>query len=291
MQFNDRFCEWASSDRAARFWYALFGVIALIFIGCVWELAWGGGRTFIDQRVVTPVSQSHREVSVQCSACHEAIVSVHSSDTAGNIAATYEQAFAQSGQAFDSSIKVNSAPDSVRAFTLPFLLNFGEGAKLYTACVSENGFAWLVPPSQGCPAVLAFKDEIPSDDVLLSDYSDLRYNGTWEGEPLWGDLWGSALTAAGRADLKPPYSLGKSAAAVAFVWYSLAYVDGPGTVTTEVLLVDRGQGDFDLQFNSTDATTRGPHGFTLGRNQHVVRHATGQTPTTFCFRSGRASQC
>lgn len=196
--------------------------------------------------------------------------------------------FASAGQGFQATAVLPAAPDSVRQVLIPFPLNIGAGARWFFLCVSENGFVWLLPVASAgaCPAFLAFAAEIPARDFILADYSDLKYARIEDDE-----LDGTTDIATGLASARTPYRLNAAAPALAVVWYEQPYVAG-GETTQQILLIDRARGDFDLMLNQEGPpASAGWHGFSLGSNQLLVRHADASVPDRFCFRNGGAHAC
>lgn len=197
--------------------------------------------------------------------------------------------FAGSGQAYANTTIVPLAPDAVLEALMPFKLNFGDGVHFYMSCVSENGFMWLlaVGGDKHCPSRLSFSQTVPASDVLFADYADLASHRDAPDE-----LDGTIDFATGVADWSAPYQIDSAKSAATVVWYEVPYVGYPGVTSQQILFIDEGDGDFDIEFNWQDTpVTHGLHGFSLGRWSYVVRNVTGSTQSRFCFRRGIARGC
>jgi len=176
---------------------------------------------------------------------------------------------------------------------VPFKLKFSSGSKAnYYACVSENGFLRFKKVSSGhCPQSLPFAPLVDDGDYIASDYSNLA-NARLDLD----ELDGAAVASVGVYDPASPFDLEEASEAIGFTWYDMPYVDGPGIYAGQVILTNRDNGNFDLEFNFGEAGggaiywPQGVQGFRLGPN--VLYRAPGSsidTDVIFCFRGGVAS--
>lgn len=96
-------------------------------------------------------------------------------------------------------------------------------------------------------------------------------------------------------DLPNPatYDINNALDAYRFTWLGVCQTcTGSDTVSFQVLLIDRKNGDFDLDFNYGGGTSTGLFGYTLGSNTLPLAASTfnGIGPD-YCFRSGVGSLC
>lgn len=141
--------------------------------------------------------------------------------------------------------------------TTSFMLNIGEpgGAQFYDFCFNPNGFIALAPAGgAGCT-----DSATPTGDFIAPYLSSTLAP---EGNSSW---------SAGFVDSTAPYVLdGSTPQAYRFIWE-----DFTAGLETELMLLDRGSGNFDIEFrygNDAISGTEGGappgglQGFTLGSN-------------------------
>ena len=109
---------------------------------------------------------------------------------------------------------------------VPFALNFGTGAASYDFCFNPNGFVSFVASGAGCAFSAA-----PSGDYVAVFSTAL----TTGGNTLW---------STGLIDTAAPYVAADTVPAMRFIWDA---TDGSAnSILTELMLIDRGGGSFDL---------------------------------------------
>ena len=108
--------------------------------------------------------------------------------------------------------------------------------------------------------------------------------------------WGAGkIDPALLDDLPNPstYDINNALDAYRFTWLGVCQTcTGSDVVSFQVLLIDRKNGDFDLDFNYGSGKSTGQMGFALGGNQLALAQSTfnGVGPD-YCFRSGVGSVC
>lgn len=172
--------------------------------------------------------------------------------------------------------------------TIPFLLNIGAGAASYGFVYDARGQATFV--GSGGAATGNFIAPLRSATAFQPDSSG-------SGLMVWG---------AGRVDplrlLASPapgqtYDIANALQVFRFSWVNVCPVtgacDGSDSVSFQALLINRGSGDFDLDFNygvqrSIPSDAFG--GFTLDNNVRTIAGFTSPGPD-FCFRGGVVGAC
>ncbi|MEJ0086698.1 MAG: PEP-CTERM sorting domain-containing protein [Pseudomonadota bacterium] len=163
--------------------------------------------------------------------------------------------------------------------TISFQLNFGSGAQLYDYCMNANGFVAFVASGSGCGA-----SDTPSGDYVAAFFAPLAVGG-------------NTLRGSGLVDSSAPYAAGDAAAAYRFIWE--ASDSTSSAVLAELLLLDRGAGNFDLLFGygsdafGVDGT---PGGGTqvvqLGSNSNSLAGPfSSTTDYGFSFSGGTCAGC
>jgi len=173
---------------------------------------------------------------------------------------------------------------------MPFQLNFGSGATQYDFSFSENGFVSFVAPGSNAGSVVPpaanyvapyaadFVDRFDLFDSNFPDFSVVAYWGT------------------GRLDTGPgPYGDDPSVAplAIRFTWSGMCPAADPTCASAlpssfQTVLINRGNGDFDLELNGDRPSPVTAGGFALGGN--LLGSIDATTPD-FCFRAGRGIRC
>jgi len=173
--------------------------------------------------------------------------------------------------------------------TIPFLLNIGAGAASYGFVYDARGQATFV--SSGGAATGNFIAPLRSATAFRPDSSG-------SGLMVWG---------AGRVDplrlLASPtpgqtYDIANALQVFRFSWVNVCPVtgacDGTDSVSSQALLINRGGGDFDLNFNYGRLQSSIPSdafgGFTLDANLRTIAAFTSPGPD-FCFRGGVVGAC
>ena len=163
---------------------------------------------------------------------------------------------------------------------VPFALNFGTGSASYDFCFNQNGFVSFVASGGGCAFGAA-----PSGDYVAVFSTAL----TTGGNTLW---------STGSIDTVAPYVTTETVPAMRFVWDA---TDGAAnSILTELLLIDRGGGSFDLDlrygsdlFGIDGAPATGQQGLSLGANVAALVNGPFATATdyTFSFVNGVCAAC
>ncbi len=183
----------------------------------------------------------------------------------------------------DSFSTVGSSTVSV-----PILLNIGAGAQNYRFSLDVGGRVVLLDGSGNA----------------TSDYIAPLYHpaSTFTPDPGIG---GFIAFGAGQIDPSiltgtptPPFDLSNALTVYRFLWRNVCspLCSGSGLDDTnfEAVLIDRGNGDFDLDFNYGDpqgpAPTGAIGGFLLGLNEAAFTSFTSPGPD-YCFRGGVGSLC
>lgn len=188
------------------------------------------------------------------------------------------------GVAFDSNGENFAFSDSHfganASGAVPFALNFGTGAANYDFCFNQNGFVSFVASGSGCAFGAA-----PAGDFIAVFSTALTTGGN--------TLWSSGLI-----DTAAPYVAGEAVPAMRFIWDA---TDGAlNQILTELVLIDRGAGNFDLdlRYGSTSfgvdgAPATGQQGLTLGANLVALVNGPFATATdyTFSFVNGVCATC
>jgi hypothetical protein len=175
--------------------------------------------------------------------------------------------FASNGEMFalsDSHFGANASG------AVPFALNFGTGAASYDFCFNQNGFVSFVASGGGCAFGAA-----PSGD-FVSVFSTALTTG---GNTLW---------STGSVDTVAPYLTTETVPAMRFIWDA---TDGAAnSILTELLLIDRGGGSFDLDlrygsdlFGIDGAPATGQQGLSLGSNLVALVNGPFATATDYAF--------
>jgi hypothetical protein len=188
------------------------------------------------------------------------------------------------GVAFDSNGENFAFADSHfganATGAVPFALNFGTGAASYDFCFNQNGFVSFVASGAGC----AFGAS-PSGDYVAVFSTALTTGGN--------TLWSSGLI-----DTAAPFVAGEAAPAMRFIWDATDGAANP--ILTELVLIDRGGGSFDLdlRYGSTSfgidgAPATGQQGLSLGSNLVALVNGPFATATdyTFSFVNGVCATC
>jgi hypothetical protein len=164
--------------------------------------------------------------------------------------------FAFSGEAWTTDTFVDLSNDGFATGAVSFALNLGSGAADYDFCFSENGFVSFTPTGTGgCNSLI----ETQTNYIA----------------PFSADLTPANSTATfysvGRVDTASPFDLSTTFPAMRFTWNPVT-VGGSDPFSTQVVLLDRGGGDFDIELNygrfAGDTTPAGGlQGISLGATQ------------------------
>ncbi|MEJ0035622.1 MAG: PEP-CTERM sorting domain-containing protein [Gammaproteobacteria bacterium] len=168
---------------------------------------------------------------------------------ARTVAIDFGDSFATSGELFTSFGQPGTGG------TTSFDLNLGAGAQAYDFCFNANGFVSLAAAGgSGCTY-----SSTPTGDFLAPYAAPFSTAGT-------NTSWSAGLLGLGTA----PFSVDNTTAAYRFIWE-----DSVSGAATELMLVNRDAGNFDIEFRygnpfaldpavSTGVPTGGLQGFTLG---------------------------
>lgn len=145
--------------------------------------------------------------------------------------------------------------------TMPFQLDFGSGATTYDFCFTNSGFVQFTAAGTGCGGV----GTTPAGN-FIAPYVATFTDGS------------NAIYGTGTIDTVGAINDGVGAAdAIRFIWQDFGAVD---PIFTEIMLIDRGGGnfDFDLRYGNAnagilDVPLGGQQGFTLGANTQPLSGA------------------
>jgi hypothetical protein len=176
--------------------------------------------------------------------------------------------------------------------SLPFLLNFGDGAKAYDFSFNQNGFVQFVAVG-GSGGGIA-----PSGNYIAPFAADLAQGEFF----ILGTNWANGLI-----DPVAPYDLSEATQkAFRFTWFGMcpaSDVTCANPDTFQLVILDQGAGDFRLQFNygfalnsqeifGDPTSTVGQQGYSLGDN--VLALHTGPFNSRnpdYCFTAGVGGLC
>jgi hypothetical protein len=181
-----------------------------------------------------------------CLNAHAGHILIDSADPTGTFAN-----FPFSGQAWTTDNNVDLSGDGFATGAVSFALNLGSGAQNYDFCFSENGFVSFVASGGGgsCNSLLP-----PSGNFIAPFAADLVASNNTQ--------W-----SVGKVDPTTPFDLGAAVPAMRFTWNGVSF--GTDSVTAQLVLLDRGGGNFDFQMDyglSEDYLTPagGQQGYSLG---------------------------
>jgi PEP-CTERM motif len=163
---------------------------------------------------------------------------------------------------------------------LPFQLNFGEGTKDYDYSFSRNGFVQLFARPGGG----AGTSDVPPMGNFIAPFAAFMVTGQSN----------SMEVGIGVVDTTAPYVQADAKAAIRFTWKNMCVIGVGCDQTFQVVLLDRGAGDFDLEMNYGFFDANGPtlpdgeQGFHLGSNVLALHSGpfTGNTSPDHYFRNG-----
>lgn len=138
--------------------------------------------------------------------------------------------FATDGQNFDFAANVFGLSNG----SINFDLNFGSGARRYDYCMNANGFVSFVGSGDPCSA-----SGSPSGDYVAPFLSTL----TDTGNSLSGFGLVDSIHSGSATD---PFVAADATAAYRFIWQGTDAASN--AILTELLLLDKGAGNFDLAF-------------------------------------------
>jgi hypothetical protein len=113
--------------------------------------------------------------------------------------------------------------------SIGFQLDFGSGAQSYDYCMSANGFVAFTASGSGCSGI----GSTPTGDYVAPFLSTLTAGG-------------NTLRGYGLVDSSAPYSAADATGAYRFIWDAVD--SASNSILAELLLLDRGAGNFDLLF-------------------------------------------
>jgi len=178
-----------------------------------------------------------------------------------------------------------------------FKLNLGNGPRVYTYCMSEDGFIKFItaPPCSSTDFTLP-----PTGNYIAVFATDLDVSS------------GFLTRTRGFVDTTPPipYQLTEAAPAMRFWWNGVTLFGDANTFDVQVTLIDRSQGtnngNFDIEFNygngsdkvpptgsESNPNANGVQGFKLGSSSRGPVSGpfgpfdTNGAPIRFCFRNGK----
>ena len=168
--------------------------------------------------------------------------------------------------------------------TVPFALNFGDGLGFTHNFVFDPAGKINVADGSGSFATGYF-------------IAPLLAGSPYQLEDAFGSFmrWGAGkVDPALLDDLPNPatFDIANALDAFRFTWFGVCQTCGvTETVSFQVLLVDRKNGDFDLDFAYSGPAT-GQFGFKLGDNAVPLTLTTfDRVGPDFCFRGGVSSEC
>ena len=200
--------------------------------------------------------------------------------------------FEQTGEQW-SNTNVDLKNNGAVQGSLPFQLNFGDGATTYDFRFSENGFIQFVAPGS------TGTGSSPTGNYIAPFAADLAFA---DNAQLISTSFSSGLI-----DPTAPYVLSDATVkAFKFTWLGMCPASDVGCQAPDyfqLILFDRGAGDFRLQFNygltfsSVDVfgdptSLAGQQGYSLGSN--VLALHTGPFNSNnpdYCFTGGVGSLC
>lgn len=170
---------------------------------------------------------------------------------------------------------------------IPFDLNFGDGLGL------KHNFIFRpegkLDISDGTPSFGTGYFIAPL--LAGSAYQLADPSNTFGSFMRWG---AGKIDPALLDDLPNPatFDIANALDAFRFTWLGVCQTcDGAHDVSFQVLLIDRKNGDFDLDFNYSGAAT-GEFGFKLGTNESLLTLTTfDRVGPDYCFRGGVSSRC
>ena len=159
-----------------------------------------------------------------------------------------------------------------------FQLDFGSGAQFYDYCMNANGYLTFIASGSGCSA-----SSTPSGDYVAPFLSTLA-------------VAGNTLRGSGLVDSSAPYSAGDATPAYRFIWD--ATDSASNSLLAELLLLDRGAGNFDLlfaygsTFGADGAPATGTQVIQLGNNSNSLGGPfSSATDYAFSFSGGTCAGC
>ena len=184
--------------------------------------------------------------------------------------------FGATGENFDTA----NTLFGVGGGSIGFQLNFGSGAQSYDYCMSANGFLAFTASGSGCSGV----GSTPTGDYVAPFLSTLTAGG-------------NTLRGSGLVDSTAPYSAADATAAYRFIWDAVD--SASNQVLAEMLLLDRGAGNFDLLFaygstlfNLDGAPATGTQVVQLGNNSNsLVGPFASATDYAFSVSGGTCAGC
>ena len=171
---------------------------------------------------------------------------------------------------------------------IPFAMNLGDGLGLnHSFAFSPNG-GLAISDGTGSFSLGYFIDPL----LAATPYTLADPTNPFGSFMHWG---AGKIDPALLDDLPNPatYDIANALDAYRFTWLGVCQTcNGADTVSFQVLLIDRKNGDFDLDFNYGSGTSTGQMGFSLGGNQLALTQSTfnGIGPD-YCFRAGVGSVC
>jgi hypothetical protein len=163
----------------------------------------------------------------------------------------------------------NPAGTYVDSDPITFLLNIGSGATSYNFCFAGNGYLSL---AASCGSAVPTQNYVqvftPSQNWTQMQWSTGKVD---------------TIASAG----SPTYSESEAVNAMRFTWRTVDTI-------AQLLLLDRGAGDFDLElnyglFDSANAVASDSIGYYLGTNQLAISDVLGPSTYTCEFRGGVSS--
>ena len=222
-----------------------------------------------------------------------ASVLVLSSPAMAKIISVDSRPFEQTGVQWTGNF-VDLKNDKTFQGSLPFQLNFGDGAKSYDYSFSENGFVQFVATGSSGTGGLA-----PSGNYIAPFAANL-------GDGVNAQLGGTSY-ASGLIDPIAPYNLAEATdKAFRFTWLGMCLAADANCAAPDyfqVILYDQGAGNFRIEFNygltfsSIDVfgdptSLVGQQGYSLGSN--VLALHTGPFNSSnpdYCFNNGVGGLC
>ncbi len=172
--------------------------------------------------------------------------------------------------------------------TIPIALNFGDGLGLsHNFAFDPAGRLTITDGTGGSSLGYFIAPLLAAAPYQLADPSD----------PFGSFMhWGAGKVDPALLDALPnpaTYDINDALDAYRFTWFGVCQTcTGSDKVSFQVLLIDRKNGDFDLDFNYGSGASVGQMGFALGGNQLALAQSTfnGVGPD-YCFRDGVGSVC